>query len=84
MRFHPGPTTTSWSFLWFPALLLAFAVTGCDSAPNTDTPEVKKQIAERQEQLKKTDEEANALNKKATRGKGAVMKNIKAGLKTGP
>ena len=82
MRFRPRLTKTSWSFLWLPALL-AFAIAGCDSAPSADSPEAKKQIAQQREQIKKGEEDANALNKKATGGRGAVVKSIKGGLKTG-
>jgi hypothetical protein len=82
MQFFRRTKSTSWSFLCFPALVLTFTLAGCDSTPSADSPEVKKQIAERQAQQKKTDEEINALNKKATRGRGAVLKNIKTGINT--
>ncbi len=56
---------------------------GCDSAPNPDTPEAKKQIAARQENVKAEEEKANALLQK-TKGKNApVMKSIKGNINLG-
>ena len=83
MRSHLNMPKAAWSFLSFPAVLLAASVTGCDSAPSANDPVVKQQAQAQQETIKKGDEEANAQLKK-NMGKGApVLKSIKSGLKGG-
>jgi hypothetical protein len=83
MRFHLRTPKAAWSFLSFPAVLLAAGVTGCDSAPSANDPVIKQQAQATQEVIKKTDEEANAQLKKSM-GKGAPMlKSIKSGLRGG-
>jgi hypothetical protein len=83
MRFHLRTPKAAWSFLSFPAVLLAAGVTGCDSAPSANDPVIKQSAQAQQEVIKKGDEEANAQLKK-NMGKGAPMlKSIKSGLKGG-
>jgi hypothetical protein len=83
MRFHLSMPKAAWSFLSFPAVVLAAGVTGCDSAPSANDPVVKQQAQAQQEAIQKGDEEANAQIKKSM-GKGAPMlKSIKSGLKGG-
>jgi len=69
--------------LVFSAVFSVSMTSGCDSAPNPDTPEAKQQIAKRQEMIKAEEEKANATLKK-TKGKNApVMKSIKGNINVG-
>jgi hypothetical protein len=84
MCFHLRLTKTS-CFLSFPALLLAFSLAGCESPADVNTPEAKQQIAQRREENQAKEAEINAaINKRSQGGKGVVLKNIKANLKTQP
>jgi hypothetical protein len=75
--------TVSWA-LSFSTMMSAALIVGCNSSPGLDDPEVKKTLQAQTEAIQKSDAEASALLKKASRGKQAPMiKNIKGRLGTG-
>jgi hypothetical protein len=71
----------AWLFLPLPAIVLVANFTGC--GPSANDPEVKKQIEVRQADINKAAEEDTALLRKRGGRKGAILKDIKGGLKGG-
>ena len=59
-------------------------IAGCDSAPDSSTPEAQKAIADTKANIQKTDEEANAELKKKGGKNTAVIKSMKGRMGGGP
>ncbi len=57
---------------------------GCDSTPDVGTPEAQKAIATTKENIQKTEDAANAQNKKAGGSKAGVMKSMKGNMGAKP
>jgi len=74
---------TAWCSLVFSAVVSVAMTSGCDSAPNPDSPEAKQQIAKRQELVKAEEAKANALLQKKKGKNAPVMKSIKANINVG-
>lgn len=76
MRFRLSTTKAAWSFLSLPVVMSAAILAGCDSAPDTNSPEAQKQRDERNAVIAKGEEQINKNSK-------VPLKSIKSGLKGG-
>src|SRR5262245_45116316 len=78
MRLHVhGMTTAVRGFLSVAFAASAALISGCDSAPDVNSPEAKQQIAARNESIKAEEDRANAAAKKAGGKNAPKLKSIK-------
>lgn len=82
MRFRFRMPKVAGLSMWFPTVLLAATMSGCDSTPDANSEQAKQQIQARQESIQKSEQEAADFMKKKNKS-ASVPKSIKGGIKTG-
>jgi len=81
MRHHVHGMTTPIRNLLSVALTASAALlSGCDSSPDVNSPEAKKQVAARNENIKAEEDRANAAAQKSGGKNSPQMKSIKGSI----